>query len=132
MTEPEKNVANETESGNRPGGTKHESLVGPAGVVPDQYVLLEKLNASRTGLIFKAQHRLMSRTVAVKFLAPEAANSPMLTARFHRAIQILTRLEHRNLVRPFEAGEQRGVHYLIMEYVDGQDLRAIVKERKSG
>ena len=53
----------------------------------------------------------------------------MLTARFHRAIQILSRLEHRNLVKAFEAGQQGDAHYLVMEYVDGQDLRSVLKEK---
>ena len=128
MTEPERNAAQETASGNRPEGTAGDSLTGPNGVVIEQYVLLEKLSASRTGLIFKARHRLMDRIVAVKFLSDAAAASKIFTARFHRAIQILARLEHRNLVKAFEAGEQRGTHYLIMKYVDGQDLRTIVKE----
>jgi serine/threonine protein kinase len=130
VAEPEKN-AHEAESANRPEGAKGDSVVGPGGVVLDQYVLLEKLSTSRTGLIFKAQHRLMGRTVAVKFLSDDAAASKMLTARFHRAIQILGRLEHRNLVKAFEAGEQGGKHYLVMEYVDGSDLRSIIKERNA-
>ncbi len=108
-----------------------QGIPGPDGVVLDQYVLREKLCTSRTGLIFKAQHRLTGQVVAVKFLSDDAAGSAALTARFHRAIQILARLQHRNLVKAIEAGEEDGKHYLVMEYVDGQDLRSIIKERKT-
>jgi len=127
VIEPENNALSE----NLPASVSLQGIPGPGGVVVDQYILLEKLSSSRTGLIFKAQHRLMGRIVAVRFLSEEAAASKMLAARFHRAIQILARLEHRNLVKAFEAGEQGGAHYLVMEYVDGQDLRSIIKEKKT-
>jgi serine/threonine protein kinase len=104
-------------------------IPGPGGVILDEFVLLEQLAASRTGLIFKAEHRIMGRTVAIKFLAPAAAASEMLTTRFHRTVRILSRLEHRNLVRAYQAGQQGEAHYLVMEYVEGKDLRAILKER---
>jgi hypothetical protein len=79
--------------------------------------------------VFKAEHRMMGRTAAIKFLAPAAAASEQLTARFERTVRILSRLEHPNLVRAYEAGQQGKTHYLVMEYVEGQDLRTIVRER---
>ena len=113
-----------------PGGNpQSEGIAGPGGVILDQYVLLEPLSTSRTGLIYKAQHRLMGRVVAIKFLSQEAAASAMLTARFQRAIQILSRLQHPNLVSVYEAGRQGDIHYVVMEYVDGKDLRTMVKEQ---
>jgi serine/threonine protein kinase len=107
----------------------NQGIAGPNGVVLDQYVLLEQLSSSRTGLVYKARHRLMGRMVAVKFLSPEAAASESLTARFQRAIKILSRLEHKNLLCAHEASQQNGMLYLVMEYVDGQDLRSMVKQQ---
>ncbi|MGD0899868.1 MAG: protein kinase [Thermoguttaceae bacterium] len=104
-------------------------LAGPGGVVLEQYVLLEQLSSSRTGLVFKAQHRGMGRTVAVKFLAPEAAGSKTLVQRFHRAAKVLSQLEHRNLARALDAGEQDEAHYLVTEYVAGQDLRRKLQDQ---
>ena len=101
---------------------------GP-GKVLDQYELLERLSTSRTGQVYKARHRLMGRIVAVKILSREAAASEILTERFHRTVKILSRMDHPNLVRVFEAGQQADVQYLAMEYVDGKDLRALVKEQ---
>ena len=111
------------------GDAASGQLTGPGGVILDQYLFLEQLSSSRTGLVFKAQHRLMDRTVAVKFLAPHAAGSTTLVQRFHRAVKILAQLEHRNLVRALEANQKGDAHYLVMEYFDGQDLRRVLQEK---
>jgi serine/threonine protein kinase len=128
MTEPENSGSASAGANQGAEKAKGDSVVGPGGVVLDQYILLEKLSASRTGLVFKAKHRLMGRTVAVKFLSPEAAASAAYTARFHRAIQILSRMQHPNLVQVYELGQQGEVEFVVMEYVDGKDLRTIIKE----
>ncbi len=115
---------------NDPGrNSQSEAVAGPGGVLLDQYILLEKLSTSRTGLVFKARHRIMGRTVTVKFLSPQAAASATYTARFHRAIQILSRLQHPNLVQVYEVGQQGDAEYVVVEYVDGKDLRTMLKER---
>ncbi len=109
------------------GGGNDEGIAGPGGVVLDQYVLQELLSDSRRGAVYKAKHRLMGRTVAIKFLSAEAAASRQFTERFRRATKILGHLEHPNLVRAHEAGEQGTTHYLVMEYIDGQDLHYHLK-----
>lgn len=109
------------------GGTNDQGIAGPGGVYLDQYVLLELLNDSRRGAIYKAKHRTMGRTVAIKFLSDEAARSRQFTERFRRATKILALLEHQNLVRAHEAGEQGTTHYLIMEYIDGENLNDLSK-----
>lgn len=111
-----------------PAEKAHEGIAGPGGVYLDQYILLEKLSASRTGVVYKAKHRLMGRLAAVKFLSAEAAASEMMTSRFQRAIKILSRLEHPNVVCAYEASQQNGQLYLVMEYIDGRDLRTMLKE----
>jgi len=109
------------------GDTNDQGIAGPGGVFLDQYVLLELLNDSRRGAIYKAKHRLMGRTVAIKFLSDEAAASRQFTERFHRATKILALLEHPNLVRAHEAAQQGTTNYLVMEYIDGDNLQYLSK-----
>ncbi len=109
------------------GDANDQGLPGPGGVFLDQYVLLELLSDSRRGAIYKAKHRTMGRTVAIKFLSDEAARSKQFTERFHRASKILALLEHPNLVRAHEATCQGTTNYLVLEYVDGQDLHKLIK-----
>jgi len=67
--------------------------------------------------------------VAIKVLAKGRATSPEAIARFHREMAVVGQLIHPNIVTAYDAGEQAGVHYLVMEYVEGQDLARIVKQR---
>jgi serine/threonine protein kinase len=109
------------------GDTSDQGIAGPGGVFLDQYVLLELLSDSRRGAIYKAKHRLMGRTVAIKFLSDQAAASRQFTERFHRATKILALLEHPNLVQAHEAAQQGNTSYLVMEFIDGENLQYLTK-----
>ena len=56
-------------------------------------------------------------------------DSPEAVQRFHHEVQAAARLIHPNIVAAFDAGEHDGMHYLVMEYVDGQDLGRVVKDQ---
>lgn len=99
-----------------------------APLVLGDYVLLAKIGAGGMGEVFKAQHRHMKRLVAVKLLPAAVTNDEATVKRFQREVQAAARLSHRNIVHANDAGVQRGVWYLVMEYVEGRDLAAIVNE----
>lgn len=96
-------------------------LVGP-------YLVLEQLGAGGMGLVFKARHRPSGRVVALKLLPPSFGRDPDAVRRFRREFQVASRLSHPNLVAAIEASEDRGVHYLTMEYVAGYDLDRLVSQ----
>jgi len=79
------------------------------------------------GLVLKAQHRRMKRVVALKVLAPSVTRSSHTIKRFQREVEAAARLSHPHIVTAFDAGVHEGMHYLVMEYVNGNDLSAIVK-----
>ena len=111
-----------------PAAVEAEAPAGEAdGSVFGEYVLLDRLGGDSTGGIYKARHRTMGRVVALKTLSPQAVQSPEALARFRRKVRILAQLNHPNLVAAYDAGQREGTHFLIMEYVDGQDLRTLVK-----
>lgn len=93
------------------------------------YVLLEPLGAGGMGQVFKARHRRMKREVALKILPPAVQQSPDFIARFQREVEAAAKLTHPNVVTAYDAGESRGVHYLVTEYVPGQDLGALIKRQ---
>ena len=93
-----------------------------------EYVLLEKLGEGGMGVVFKAQHRRMKRFVAVKMIARREVGSPDAVKRFYREVETAARLNHPNIVQAYDASEHDGIHYLVMEYVEGNDLAATVKE----
>src|SRR5262245_36320435 len=90
------------------------------------YVVLDKLGRGGMGMVFKAEHRRMKRVVALKVMSPAAMNSPDAVKRFHREVEAAAKLTHPNIVAAYDANEARGVHFLVMEYVDGSDLAALV------
>ncbi|NQT11878.1 MAG: serine/threonine protein kinase, partial [Planctomycetes bacterium] len=98
------------------------------GLVLGNYVILDMLGEGGMGQVFKAQHRRMERTVALKVLAPAAMKSPDLAERFQREVKAAARLSHPNVVTAYDADEEGGVHYLVMEYVEGRDLAVVVEK----
>jgi serine/threonine protein kinase len=98
------------------------------GLVFGEYVVLDKLGAGGMGRVFRARHRRMDRTVALKVLPREALDSPQAVERFEREVRAAARLLHPNIVAAYDAGVHEGIHYLVMEYVPGRDLGTLVRE----
>ena len=94
------------------------------------YTLLDKLGAGGMGQVFQAEHRRMKRLVAIKMLPRSMMRDAAAAARFQREVEAAAKLSHPNIVAAHDADEASGVHFLVMEYIEGADLAAIVK--KSG
>ena len=92
------------------------------------YVLLGKIGAGGMGMVFKARHVRMDRIVALKVLPRNMMKRPEAVERFHQEVKAAAQLFHPNIVTAFDAGEDSGVHFLVMEYVDGQPLSKLIKE----
>ncbi|MBI1346141.1 protein kinase [bacterium] len=97
------------------------------GLVLGNYLIQGKLGQGGMGVVFKAEHRRMKRVVAIKVLSPDVTSSPEAIARFHREVQAAARLIHPHVVTAFDADEAHGQHFLVMQYVDGQNLSLLVK-----
>jgi formylglycine-generating enzyme required for sulfatase activity/serine/threonine protein kinase len=98
------------------------------GLVFGQYVVLDKLGEGGMGVVLRARHRRMKRTVAIKVLSSAAMKQAGAVDRFHREVEAVAKLSHPNIVTAYDADEHRGMHYLAMEYVEGHDLASVVKE----
>ncbi len=92
------------------------------------YVLLEKIGAGGMGQVFKARHRRMDRLVAVKLLPAAMTKNTAAISRFEREVKAAAKLRHMNIVAADDADQADGVHFLVMELVEGSDLSALVKE----
>jgi serine/threonine-protein kinase len=94
-----------------------------------QYRLLEELGRGGMGHVYKAVHTIMERVVAVKVILPELVESPLALDWFRREVRAATQLVHPNIVMAYDANEADGVHFLVMEYVDGTNLDALVRKQ---
>jgi serine/threonine protein kinase len=112
----------------RPGDEKTRlPQAGPATL--GEYELLEQIGMGGMGSVFKARHRRMERTVALKVMLAQQVADENAIRRFHQEVRAAARLEHPNIVAAYDAGEAGGKHFLVMQYVAGRDLSAICRER---
>jgi serine/threonine protein kinase len=93
-----------------------------------EYELLERIGQGAIGEVFKAVHRRMRRIVAIKAVHAATSSSEALK-RFEREVKLAGMLSHPNIVAALDANEANGFHYLVMEYVPGQDLAAILQQQ---
>lgn len=94
-----------------------------------QYRLLDRLGEGGMGVVFKARHVLLDRVVALKQIRRECLEDPEVVKRFHREMQAAARLDHPNIVHAHDADEVDGIHFYIMEYVEGIDLHRLLQEQ---
>ena len=97
-------------------------------LVLGNYVILDKLGKGGMGQVFRAHHRRMDRLVALKVLSNAQLKTPASLSRFQREAKAAARLTHPNIVTAYDADEALGTHFLVMELVEGADLRVIVKK----
>lgn len=97
-------------------------------LIMGNYVILDKIGAGGMGQVFKAEHRRMKRPVAIKMLPPALTKDAAALARFEREVEAAAKLRHPNIVAADDADEANGIHFLVMEFVDGKDLSALVKK----
>ena len=88
-----------------------------------QLEILEFIGAGGMGALYKARQKQLDRVIALKILPPESGRDPSFAERFLREARALAKLNHPNIVTVFEFGETAGLFFLIMEYVDGANLR---------
>jgi tRNA A-37 threonylcarbamoyl transferase component Bud32 len=102
-------------------GHGDQLLLGP-------YKLLERIGKGRMAGVYRAVHQL-GQLVAIKILPPSKAKAPRLLARFRREARLALALNHPNIVRTFQTGEGGGLHYLVMEYLEGETLKEVLQRR---
>ena len=101
----------------------------PKGLVLGNYTIQDKIGEGGMGEVFAAEHRRMKRPVVVKVLHAASMNSLQSIRRFQREVEAAARLHHPNIVTAFDADEDDGIHFLVMEYVDGQPLGDLVSRQ---
>jgi tetratricopeptide (TPR) repeat protein len=94
-----------------------------------RYEITGKLGRGGMGLVYKARDTVLDRTVAFKVLPDTLQENPQALKNFLREAKSAAALNHPNIVTVFDAGEQDGVYYIAMEYVDGNTLKEIIKHR---
>src|SRR5262249_4025250 len=106
----------------QPDGPDRPADIGP-------YHLLRLLGQGGTGDVFLAIDTRLGRKVAIKLLTSELGNDNDRISRFKQEARATSTLNHQNIVTIFEIGEVENQHYIVTEYVEGETLRAFLKNR---
>ncbi|MBI3271650.1 MAG: SpoIIE family protein phosphatase [Planctomycetes bacterium] len=93
-----------------------------------QYRILEPLGQVAIGMVFKAEHVTLKRVVALKVLLEHLAENQEEVSRFLRHATAEASLSHANVVQTFDAGEDKGLYYLVQEHVPGRTLRELIQQ----
>jgi serine/threonine-protein kinase len=96
-------------------------------LVIGRYLILDRIGEGGMGKVYKARHRQLHRTVALKIINPERLENKQAVERFYREIQAIARLQHPNIVWAFDADQVGSITYFAMQYVPGVDLGRMVK-----
>ncbi len=98
-------------------------------VLGNRYEILELLGEGGMGAVYKAADREVDRIVALKVIRPEMASNPEVLARFKQELLLSSQVTHRNVIRIYDLGEAQGVKFITMEYLEGETLHQILKQR---
>ncbi len=95
----------------------------------ERYEILQLLGQGGMGAVYKARDIELERTVALKVIRSDLASHPEILRRFKQELILAREVTHRNVIRIFDLGQASGVRYITMDYVEGQDLRALLNEK---
>ena len=113
------------------------TIVGPAPVANEDKLvgkeiggcrLLKRLGAGAMGVVYAAEQVSMGRQVAIKMLSSKASADPEVVQRFQREAKLCASIRHPHVVAVYDCGMEKGVHYLIMEWVDGCSFAGLIEE----
>ena len=118
-----------TPSGPRSYVTSYQNVVLQVGdVLGGRYEILALLGEGGMGAVYKAADREVERVVALKLIRPEMASNPAILARFKQELLTAHQVTHKNVIRIYDLAEADGVKFITMEFVEGSDLRQLLRE----
>ncbi|HLV96019.1 MAG TPA: serine/threonine-protein kinase, partial [Candidatus Acidoferrales bacterium] len=95
----------------------------------NRYEILQLLGEGGMGAVYKARDREVDRLVAIKVIRPELASRPDILARFKQELILARQVTHKNVIRIFDLGEADGLKFITMDFIEGRDLKSILRER---
>lgn len=101
----------------------------PPPRLKDRYRLVEWLGEGSMGLVYRAHDETLDREVAIKLLSPKHITSSEASERFLREARAVARLSHPNIMALYDVDRDGAWHYLVLEYIPGQDLHARLLEQ---
>jgi len=92
-----------------------------------RYQIIEELGKGGMGKVYKAQDTDLKEKVAIKLLKPEIAADKKTIERFRNELKFARKIRHKNVCQMYDLNKEEGAHYITMEYVDGEDLKSMIR-----
>jgi serine/threonine protein kinase/predicted Zn-dependent protease len=92
-----------------------------------RYQIIEELGKGGMGKVYKAQDTDLKEKVAIKLLRPEIAGDKKTIERFRNELKFARKIRHKNVCQMYDLNKEKGAHYITMEYVDGKDLKSMIR-----
>ncbi len=110
-------------------GAGSSSPIELGRIIGHRYEILQMLGEGGMGTVYKARDREVDRLVALKVIRPELAQNADALHRFKQELILARQVTHRNVIRIFDLGEADGVKFITMEFIDGRDLKSLIREK---
>ena len=94
----------------------------------NRYEIIEELGKGGMGKVYRVEDKKIKEEVALKLIKPEIASDKKTIERFSNELKIARKIAHRNVCRMYDLGEEKGTHYITMEYVPGEDLKRLIRK----
>src|SRR6202162_3244769 len=107
--------------------SSEEGRFVPGTLLGDRYRIVSLLGTGGMGEVYRATALRLNQQVALKFLPAEVARDPKFLERFNNEVRIARQVSHPNVCRVYDIGAIEGLHFLSMEYLDGEDLDSLIR-----
>ena len=104
-------------------------MINIGKLIGNRYEVIEKIGTGGMATVYRAQDQRLNRFVAVKVLKNEYSEDKKFVAKFRQEAQSIASMSHPNIVGVYDVGEDEGMHYIVMEYVDGITLKAYIEKK---
>lgn len=102
----------------------------PRSLFGERYKIIETIGTGRLGTVYKVFDKALDRELALKSIRPEIAQNGEAFEGFSRELRAERGIVHKNIARLFELSVEKGTPFITMEYIPGQDLKALLKEKR--
>jgi len=103
------------------------NLVGKT--IGGKYKVLEQIGSGGMAMVYRGEHIYLKKPVAIKVMLPSFSEKPDLVQRFLQEAEMASKLDHPNIVKIFDFGDEDGLLYLVMQFIDGDTLERILRHR---
>jgi len=97
-------------------------------IIADRYEIIEELGKGGMGKVYRVEDKKIKEEVALKLIKPEIASDKKTIERFGNELKMARKIAHRNVCKMYDLSEDKGTHYITMEYVPGEDLKRLIRK----